>query len=63
MKKELSARIILFKSKYTHLETSLDKVMSCHNKVELQHGGLQMLGQVALYIVDPQVIWWHLRES
>lgn len=61
-KKKLSARITSFGSKCTHLEAPLDKVMSCHNKIELQHGGLQMLGQVTLYVIDPQVIWWHLGE-
>lgn len=46
----------------THLEASLDKVMSGHNEIKLQDGGLQMLGKVSLYVVDTQVIWWYLIE-
>lgn len=46
----------------THFEASLDKVMSGHNEIKLQDGGLQMLGKVSLYVVDTQVIWWYLIE-
>lgn len=36
--------------------------MSGHNKIKFQHGRLQVLGKVSLYVVDTQVIWWYLIE-